>query len=600
MTYPPGPPTHPSTPYGAIPPQPDGRRALTLVLSAVVVVLALVLAAGIVFVVKARDGDIYVPGLTLTAANDPGIDPFTDPVLVSGAGDLPANVALTGTAGAADLGGRAVNGTDAGLYAAGDTAACDTAALSNRLLADPPAARAWAGVYGIGTADIPHYLNTLTPVVLTTDTWVTNHSYTSGRAVPFQSVLQRGTAVYVDSAGVPRAMCSCGNPLAPPAAAPLGGYRLEGRTWEGYKSRSVTRIAYNNQNVTAVGKSTTIVPAPSVPAAPGTPVGDALQLLNFLTGQIFSQPLGGLLDLSRFPPPSGPLPTPAALNTPFEADTEEDAEHNGLIAPGDPAAAPALEERAAEHGGLPEGAPDSDSAAPDSAGPDSSESDSAVTPAAPGNPGPASDAPPPDESVPASDAPAPEAPGYEAPGPEAPEPGSEPGVPRRAGTGSPGRGPRDADLVQRFGGIHRQFQLRRRGAVGGLHDPRQLFGGYGRPLVHRRRDAVGRRFGPTAHLGVRVHHQHRGVDVDADGGRRIEDGDRPVGELDRRTARRPGSQPACAGPPDDGSAGAGPLHSCRAARRGSPGGDDHHDHHGELTPTRGSRGPLMPAVRPLM
>ncbi|MFC9979056.1 DUF6777 domain-containing protein [Gordonia sp. NPDC127522] len=441
MTYPPGPPTHPSTPYGAIPPQPDGRRTLTLVLSAVVVVLALVLAAGIVFVVKARDGDIYVPGLTLTAANDPGIDPFTDPVLVSGAGDLPANVALTGTAGAADLGGRAVNGTDAGLYAAGDTAACDTAALSNRLLADPPAARAWAGVYGIGTADIPHYLNTLNPVVLTSDTWVTNHSYTSGRAVPFQSVLQRGTAVYVDSAGVPRAMCSCGNPLAPPAAAPLGGYRLEGRTWEGYKSRSVTRIAYTNQNVTAVGKSTIIVPAPSVPAAPGTPVGNALQLLNFLTGQIFSQPLGGLLDLSRFPPPSGPLPTPAALNTPFEAYTEEDAEHNGLIAPGDPAAAPALEERAAEHGGLPEGAPDSDSAAPDSAGPDSSESDSPVPPAAPGSPGPASDAPPPDASVPASDAPVPEAPGYEAPGPAAPEPGSEPGVPGAPAPEAPAEAP---------------------------------------------------------------------------------------------------------------------------------------------------------------
>ncbi|MFE0750401.1 DUF6777 domain-containing protein [Gordonia sp. NPDC058843] len=434
MTYPPGPPTHPSTPYGAVPPRPDSRRALTLVLGAIVVVLALILAAGIVFVVKARDGDIYVPGLTLTAANDPGIDPFTDPVLVAGAGDLPENVALTGTAGAADLGGRAVNGTDAGLYGSGDAAACDTAALSNRLLADPPAARAWAGVYGIGTADIPHYLNTLTPVVLTTDTWVTNHSYTSGRAVPFQSVLQRGTAVYVDSAGVPRAMCSCGNPLAPPAAAPLGGYRLEGQTWEGYKTRSVTRIAYNNQNVTAVGKSTTIVPAPPAPDA-GAPAGDVLQLLNFLTGQIFSQPPGGLLDLSGFPPPSGPLPTPAALNTPFVADTEEDAEHNGLIAPGNPAAEPALEKRAEEHDGLPEGAPPSDSPAPDPAGPDSPGPDSAGPDSSapvsggPDSPGPESDAPAPDASAPPSDAPAPEAPGYEAPGSEVPGPASEPGAP---------------------------------------------------------------------------------------------------------------------------------------------------------------------------
>ncbi|AFR46734.1 DUF6777 domain-containing protein [Gordonia sp. KTR9] len=431
MTYPPGPPTHPPTPYGPIPPQSDSRRALTLVLCAIVVVLALILAAGIVFVAKARDGDIYVPGLTLTAANDPGIDPFTDPVLVAGSGDLPENVALTGTAGAADLGGRAVNGTDAGLYGSGDAAACDTAALSNRLLADPPAARAWASVYGISTADIPHYLNTLTPVVLTTDTWVTNHSYTSGRAVPFQSVLQRGTAVYVDSAGVPRAMCSCGNPLAPPTAAPLGGYRLEGRPWEGYKSRSVARIAYSNQHVTAVGKSTTIVPAPPAPQ-PGTPAGDVLELLNFLTGQLFSQPAGGLLDLSGFPPPSGPLPTPAALNTPFEAGTDEDAERNGLLAPGDPAAAPALEKRAEEHDGLPEGAPSTDSPAPDSSGPDS---------AGPDTPSPGSDAPAPDASVPASDVPVPEEPGYEAPGSEVPGPASEPGAPGVPGPENPAEAP---------------------------------------------------------------------------------------------------------------------------------------------------------------
>ncbi len=41
MTYPPGFPIHPSTPFGAIPPQPpQNRRALTLVLGAIVVVLA--------------------------------------------------------------------------------------------------------------------------------------------------------------------------------------------------------------------------------------------------------------------------------------------------------------------------------------------------------------------------------------------------------------------------------------------------------------------------------------------------------------------------------------------------------------------------------
>ncbi|MEO9330211.1 DUF6777 domain-containing protein [Gordonia aurantiaca] len=49
---------------------------------------------------------------------------------------------------------------------------------------------------------------------------MTKHSYPTGRAEPFQSVLQRATAVYVDEDGVPRAMCSCGNPLARPRPRP--------------------------------------------------------------------------------------------------------------------------------------------------------------------------------------------------------------------------------------------------------------------------------------------------------------------------------------------------------------------------------------------
>ncbi|WP_308071211.1 DUF6777 domain-containing protein [Gordonia paraffinivorans] len=186
-------------------------------------------------------------------------------MVAAGAGELPGNVALTANVGAPDMGGRAVNGTEPGLYATGDSAACDTAALSNRLMADPAAAAAWAGVFGISTASIPYYLNTLTPVVLTADTWVTNHTFASGRANPFQAILQRGTAVYVDAAGVPRAVCSCSNPLAPPAAAPIGGYRLEGQPWPGDQTRSVTRVAYADQHVTDVAGTTTLVPGAPAP-----------------------------------------------------------------------------------------------------------------------------------------------------------------------------------------------------------------------------------------------------------------------------------------------------------------------------------------------
>jgi hypothetical protein len=53
--------------------------------------------------------------------------------------------------------------------------------------------------------------------VLTRDTRVTNHGFRDGEATQLQSVLQAGTAVLVDSRGVPRVKCGCGNPLLPPA-----------------------------------------------------------------------------------------------------------------------------------------------------------------------------------------------------------------------------------------------------------------------------------------------------------------------------------------------------------------------------------------------
>ncbi|WP_247604118.1 DUF6777 domain-containing protein [Gordonia paraffinivorans] len=363
-------------------------------------------------------------------------------MVAAGAGELPGNVALTANVGAPDMGGRAVNGTEPGLYATGDSAACDTAALSNRLMADPAAAAAWAGVFGISTASIPYYLNTLTPVVLTADTWVTNHTFASGHANPFQAILQRGTAVYVDAAGVPRAVCSCSNPLAPPAAAPIGGYRLEGQPWPSYQTRSVTRVAYADQHVTDVAGTTTLVPgAPA--AAPGAPV---LQVLNFLTGLFVELPAGGSLDLSGLPPLTEPLPTPASLNTPFAAETEDDAERNGLAAAHNPAAAPAVEQRSVEDGGLPVGAPESDV--------------------------PASGADGTDPSAPAAGAES-GAPGAEPSAPQSPAAGSVPGGSnsRRAlGLGSTaGAHP---DRLQRNRRPDRELRVPRRRGVRRLHRPR--------------------------------------------------------------------------------------------------------------------------------
>ncbi len=76
--YPPGPPTYPSMPFGAVPPepQPRNRRNLTLILAAIVAVLALVFASVVVIVLKNKKGEFHIPFLSLTSADAPGDAPF--------------------------------------------------------------------------------------------------------------------------------------------------------------------------------------------------------------------------------------------------------------------------------------------------------------------------------------------------------------------------------------------------------------------------------------------------------------------------------------------------------------------------------------------
>jgi tRNA A-37 threonylcarbamoyl transferase component Bud32 len=132
-------------------------------------------------------------------------------------------------------------GDTSGLYGGSlNNAVCDPNAMVAFLRQHPDKADAWAGVEGIKRADIPAYVAELTPMILRSDTAVTNHGFADGIATTVNSVLQAGTAVLVDKYGVPRVRCYCGNPLTPAVAVESPTYI--GPTWAAFSPSSVTVI----------------------------------------------------------------------------------------------------------------------------------------------------------------------------------------------------------------------------------------------------------------------------------------------------------------------------------------------------------------------
>ncbi|WP_367324864.1 DUF6777 domain-containing protein [Streptomyces sp. HUAS ZL42] len=124
---------------------------------------------------------------------------------------------------------------------------CDVQRLKE-FLTDPGnerKARAWAGVFNITTAEIPGFLDRLTPVLLRHDTLVKNHDYKKEKAVPFDSLLQAGIAVLVDEQGIPTVKCSCGNPLLP-FEGDTSRISVEfdngNKKWRGYERASVVAV----------------------------------------------------------------------------------------------------------------------------------------------------------------------------------------------------------------------------------------------------------------------------------------------------------------------------------------------------------------------
>lgn len=210
------------------PPHPLRRRRWAPRLLAVCLLL---LAAGAIAGGRDLLDSVKATPVVAEPADQPGRHPFTPPPGAQGPPPPSTPPAP-------------VSGDTAGLYGGSGAEGCDPAGMATYLETHPDRGQAWAAAQAIRPDGIRSYLSTLTPVVLRTDTAVTNHGFRYGRATPFQSVLQAGTAVLVDDRGVPRVRCSCGNPLGTPAARYGAGAPVSyvGKPWPGLAGRPVTVV----------------------------------------------------------------------------------------------------------------------------------------------------------------------------------------------------------------------------------------------------------------------------------------------------------------------------------------------------------------------
>lgn len=255
---PPGPPPA-YQPGPPVPPPPPSRKKRGLLLALLLLLVAAMLgAAGALVIVlnndDDKDEDSGAP-VTLEPVESPGASPF---VTGSAVTTIPLSSAAVDAADAitADLevddetGGRVAAGTEPGLYGGTmDEQSCDPFDLADFLETEPEKAAAWAGVLGVDVAGIRAYIENLTPVLLTADTWVTNHGFEEGQAAPFQSVLQAGTAVLIDEHGVPRVRCFCGNPLTEPETDDYTLESTEGEVWDDYEPDGVRLVQGSDETL---------------------------------------------------------------------------------------------------------------------------------------------------------------------------------------------------------------------------------------------------------------------------------------------------------------------------------------------------------------
>ena len=181
------------------------------------VILAVIGAgAGLGFALTGKSTAAGASEVFLQPTNAQGQNPFTPNVGTDASVPSTASGALTPTSGTSLA---SYSGNSVGLYGGTlDQSSCNPQQMITYLQANPSKASAWAAAEGISVNQISTYIGGLTPMTLRYDTRVTNHGYVNGQANAIPEILQAGQAVLVDSHGVPRARCYCGNPLTPPEA----------------------------------------------------------------------------------------------------------------------------------------------------------------------------------------------------------------------------------------------------------------------------------------------------------------------------------------------------------------------------------------------
>ncbi|WP_406165172.1 DUF6777 domain-containing protein [Streptomyces sp. NBC_00996] len=177
----------------------------------------------------------------LQAAGTSGPDPYTESTATHSSAAPETPSVSTGSEAANVT--RGVDGSAPGLYSGTrNVSSCNVEKQISSLQADPSKNRAFASAQGIQPSGVPAYLRSLTPVQLRVDTRVTNHGYRNGASTSYQAIFQAGTAVLVDSRGVPRVRCACGNPVAEPVQQKTTP-KPTGDSWPSYRPQNVVVVA---------------------------------------------------------------------------------------------------------------------------------------------------------------------------------------------------------------------------------------------------------------------------------------------------------------------------------------------------------------------